>query len=451
MMRFGMAIDIPHLEAVTEQLTKEMSELRIEICSTIPAEKLDEFIEKSNMDSEDDYLPMNVESSKQLRELLFNVLEVGRGHQLKLTKGGEVSTGKRQLETRKRDHPIVQKVLDYRERSKLKGTYSEKLPRIARLHTHKDCFCGLKHLEPHYRVHCDIMLTRAVTGRPTTKNPNLQNVSVRSKHGRNIRKGFIASAGMEMVTVDFSQLELRLLAHFAKVEKMIRTFENDEDIHTQTAMDAFKETDKTKIDPITQRAPAKNVNFAICYGESPQGLLDQLVSDTYGKAGIPVPDWLTLDWCKKFMSDWFNIYPEVHSYMEREFYRARRYGLVWSAFGRIRHVPEVRSVHKRIIAAGLRQAGNMKVQGSGSDLLKLPQAEIQDFIEQEIRPEGIPCWPLIEVHDELIYEIEKGYGYLLLAKSQEIMENVLRDKETGESYSRVPIKAEGRTMERWLK
>lgn len=450
MQQYGMAIDVEHLQVLTEVLTKEINELRYEICSEIPPEKLDEFIAKSNMDADDDYLPMNVESTKQMRKLLFEVLGVGKGKVLKLTKTGDVSTGKRQMEARKHDHPIVQKVLDYRERAKLRGTYSDKLPRIAKVHPHGDCWCGLKHLAPTTRVHCDIMLTRAATGRPTTKNPNLQNIPVRSEHGRSVRRGFVASPGTEMVTVDFSQLELRLLAHSGNVEKFIEFFHEGKDPHTQTAMIAFNEPDEKKIDKLTQRAPAKNVNFAIVYGETARGLYDQLVSDTYGKSGILVPDWLTLEWCEEFIHTWHGIYPEVEPYMEQQYYRARRYGHVWTAFGRVRAVPEVRSVHRRIVAAGLRQAGNMPIQGTGADMLKLAQAEVQDFV-RDMRAEGIWCWPLNEVHDELIYEVEQGYGEILLAKAEDVMSNVLVDKDTGEDLCRVPIVAEGKVMQRWEK
>jgi len=167
MMQYGMAIDIPHLEQLTETLTKEINELRIEICSYIPPEKLDEFIEKSNMDADDDYLPMNVESTKQMRKLLFEVLGVGKGHRLKMTKSGDISTGKRQMEARKQDHPVVPVVLKYREYSKLRGTYTSKLPRIAVLHREgKNCsVCGYHHLADTYRIHTQLMAARTSTGR----------------------------------------------------------------------------------------------------------------------------------------------------------------------------------------------------------------------------------------------------------------------------------------------
>lgn len=452
MMKYGMAVDIEHLHTITEQLTREMDELRVEICSEIPPEKLDEFIQKSNMGTEDDYLPMNVESTKQMRKLLFDALGVGVGKQLKMTKTGDISTGKRQLEARKGDHPVVQAVLNYRERAKLKNTYSEKLPTIARFHPHKDCWCGYKHFAPTHRVHCQIMTTRTSTGRPATKNVNLQNLPIRSKTGRAIRAGFVASPGMEMVTVDFSQLELRRLAHKGQVARMIQVFKEDKDVHTNTAMAAFNEPDPDKIDPLIHRAPAKSVNFGIVYGETARGLYDQLISDTYGKSGIPVPDWLTLGWCEDFIHQWlYEIYPEVPHYMSLQHYRARRYGCVWTEMGRIRRIPQVRSEHRRVVAEGDRMAGNMGIQGDGADMLKLAQTEVQDYIEREIRPLGVLCMPLNEVHDELIFEIEQGWGEILLAKCVDVMTNVLVDKDTGVDCSRVPIKAEGKVMARWSK
>lgn len=452
MMQYGMAIDREHLYALSSKLDSEMKELRYEICSYIPPEKLDEFIERSNMDADDDYLPMNVDSTHQMRELLFKVLGVGKGHALKLTKTGDISTGKRQLEQRKGDHPVMQPVLDYRERAKLKNTYADKLPQLARQHPSGGCWCGLTHSSETWRIHCDIMMTRTATGRPATKNPNLQNIPVRSEHGRNVRRAFIASLGTELVTVDFSQLELRLLAHCANVKRMIRIFEEGQDPHTMTAMSAFQFTDEKQVDKIIHRAPAKNVNFAIVYRETPRGLYEQLLSDTYGKSGIPVPDWLTEAWCEDFMNvKWHGIYPEVRPYMDQLDYRARRYGVVWTLFGGIRRIPEVRSIHSRVVAAGLRQAGNMPIQGTGADMLKLAQTEIQDWIEQEMRPAGIWVWPLNEVHDELIFEVEQGYGSLLLAKAEDVMRNVLVDKQTGENLCRVPVEADGKVMLRWEK
>jgi len=448
MMRYGIAIDVDHLHEVSKRLSAEMDELRAEICSYIPPEKLDEFIGRSNLDSDEDYLPMNVESTHQLCALLFDVLGVGKSKVLKRTKGGgRVSTGRRQMEQLRLEHPVVGKVLAYRERAKLKGTYADKLPRIAVAHLGgRDCpRCGLTHDGPTMRVHTQILSTRTSTGRYASKDPNLQNIPIRSQHGQDIRRGFVASPGTMIVGVDFSQIELRMLAHLAGVERMKQAFRDDKDIHTETAMMAFGITDPDKVDKLIHRAPSKNVNFAVVFGETALGLYEQLVSDNYGKAGIAVPDWLTLEWCEEFLQKWFGIYPEVVRYMEEQRYRACRYGLVWDLFGRIRRVPEVRSVHNRVVAAGLRQAGNMPIQGTAAELMKLVIAEVQEWVETEVRVQGVWCQPLMTVHDELLLEVDEDWAEVVREVVVGMFENVLR----GECS--VPIKADGKVMERWEK
>ena len=398
---------------------------------------------------------MNVDSNVQLAELLYRVLGVGNGKVLKRTKGGgQVSTGRRQLEQLKAEHPVVQKCLDYRERAKLKNTYCDALPELARLHPRGGCWCGLTHECETWRVHTQLLLTRTTTGRPASKNPNLQNISVRSKWGAEIRRGFVASPGTVLVSVDFAQIELRILAMVSSAVKLIETFQTDGDPHMTTAMEAFGITDPDKVDKIMHRAPAKNVNFAVVYGESAKGLLEQLTSDTYGKAGLPVPDWLTLEWCEQFIAKWFEIYPEVREYIEKQHYRARRYGLVWDQVGRIRRIPEVRSVHNRVVAAGLRQASNMPIQGFASELLKLAMAEVHTEVVRVVRDAGVWCQPLVPVHDELVLEVDAGWGEPVRGLVVGVFEGVLRDKGTGEEWEGgggVPVKADGKVMGRWEK
>lgn len=460
-MQYGFAIDIPHLEELTEKLGKDMEELKRKVIEHIPADKLDEFMEVvDSNESESGWdeslnITFNVDSAVQVRKLVFKVLGVGSGKDLKRTKGGDISTGKRQMEGLKSEHAVVQDILDYRACSKLRGTYTIPMPKMAKFHPESTllrplCWCGLTHGADTWRIHTQILTTRTSTGRPATKNPNLQNIPVRSEYGREVRKAFVASPGTELVAVDFSQLELRILAHVAQVRKMIRCFHRDNDIHEMTAMEAFQ-IPAEKVDKILHRAPAKNVNFAVVYGETPKGLYEQLVSDTYGKSGIPVPDWLDMDWCEGFMRKWHGIYDEVMPYMQQEFERAGRYRHVWSLLGRVRPVPEVRSVHKQIVAAGQRQAGNMKIQGTGADMLKLAQAEIHQWIKEVVRPEGVWVRGVNEVHDELIFEVEQGFGRFVLRKCVDVMSSVMFDKDTGEDLFRVPVKAEGAIMSRWMK
>jgi DNA polymerase I len=216
-----------------------------------------------------------------------------------------------------------------------------------------------------------------------------------------------------------------------------------------TAMRAFKISDPAKVDKLLHRAPCKNVNFGVVYGLASTGLYD-LMAVTYATAGISLPVWLTVEWCEKFINDWFTLYPEVKEYMELQFYRARRYGVVWDLFGRIRRVPEVQSVLKWVNGSGLRQAGNMPIQSSGAGLMKLAMGET-DIELQSILDSGIWCWPLLSIHDEMITEAEEDYADSICEIIGGVMDNVMIDKQTGVNQSRVPILSDGHPMERWKK
>ena len=454
MMKYGFAIDREKCWAIGEELSTSMVELRKEICSYIPEDKLEEFIARSNLDDTDDS-PMNVESNKQLCKLLFEVLNIGDGRELKRTKGGgQISTGRRQLEKLRLTHPVVGKVLNYREYSKLKTTYAYNLPSMATFHPEsRHCpVCGIRHDAPTYRIHTEILTTRTATGRCASKNPNLQNIPIRSKLGAAIRAAFVASPGKKLVSVDYSQVELRMLAFVGRVKKLIEVFLRNGDPHTVTAMEAFGISEEEVLkDKVKYRNPSKNVNFAVVFGETALGLYEQLVADSYGKAGVPVPDWLTLEWCEEFLNKWFDIYPEVKEYMELQSYRAYRYGMVWDMAGRIRLVPEVKSTHSRIVAAGLRQAGNMPIQGLASELMKLGIGEVQTFIEKEISSQGIYCIPLLTVHDEGIWEVDDDCAEIFKSMVEGVFKCVLIDKDDNRDYCSVPVEAEGKVMNQWEK
>ena len=453
MMQYGIAIDKEWFYDLSGRLEREMSVLRGDIVSYIPEEKLDEFISRSNLDSDTEYLPMNVDSGPQLARLLFDTLGIGKDRQLKLTKSGDrVSTGKKQLEILKRTHPIVQRILDYRERAKLKSTYSDKLPQIARLHPSGSCWCGIKHLAATWRVHTEFLSTRTGTGRFASKNPNLQNIPSRTGLGREIRKGFIPSPGTRFVACDFAQEEMRIGAHYSNDSNLIRIFELGIDPHNETAKRAFA-TDTP--DYLTQRTPSRNVNFGVFYGLSGPGLYD-LMAVTYATAqdkdpNLVMPDWLTVEWCNDFIRQWFeDLYPGVQAYLEQQYYRARRYGIVWTLFGRIRRVPETQSVHQHIRSAGLRQSGNLPIQGTGADLMKLAMGEVEENLVQ-LHQEGAWCWPLLTIHDELLTEVEEEWAPFVKDLMSSVMSNVMRDKDTDEWCCRVPLTADGKIMSRWEK
>lgn len=456
MQHTGMAIDREWFSQLSAQLATEIKELKSKICSYIPADKLDEFIARANQVDEEtgDDIQMNVGSTQQLSKLLFEVLGIGAGRSLKMTKSGDqISTGKKQLEKFKREHPVVPLVLDCKERSKLKNAFSDKLPVMSRLHKSGTCWCGDKHNHESYRVHTKILSTRTSTGRLASKEPNLMQIPSRSDLGRRTRAGFIASPGMELISVDFSQFEMRLCAHYSQDPNFMRVFRAGLDAHTDTAMRAFH---KTKAEVMTEqgkllyRAPCKVVGFGLLYGLTPDGMYDQMIL-AYATAGLELPDWLTLDWCKQFMDDWFELYPEVGAYMETQYYRAQRYGIVWTLCGRIRRIPEVRSVHQRIVAGGLRQAGNAPIQGSQADLFKIALAAVHAEVIKPARNEGIKCSILNAVHDEILAEVEEGYGDLLSIIMAGTMENVMQDIEKGIDLCSVPILASPHVMKRWEK
>lgn len=455
MMSVGMAIDLEWFSQLSSQLDTETKQLRSQICGFIPPEKLDEFTARANMDDENgDELAMNVGSTQQLSKLLFEVLGIGAGRSLKTTKSGnQISTGKKQLEKFKRDHPVVPLVLEYKEKVKIKNTYSDKLPLMAKLHKAGSCWCGIDHWYDSHRIHTSILSTRTTTYRLASKNPNLQNIPARTDLGRRTRAGFIPSQGMELGAADFGQFEMRLGGHYSKDANLVRIFRLGLDPHTDTAMRAFNKTKaevESKTGKMLYRAPCKNVNFGIFYGLTAEGLYDLMLL-TYATAGLPIPEWLTLEWCDKFIDDWFELYPDVRGYMDNQFYRAQRYGIVWTLCGHIRRIPEVRSVHQRVVQAGLRQAGNMPIQGTQADLMKIALARVYAEVILPARAEGIACWLLMNVHDEIVWENEIGYGEMLAAMIDKVMSEVMVDMETGQDMCLVPITADSHIMDRWQK
>ena len=186
-----------------------------------------------------------------------------------------------------------------------------------------------------------------------------------------------------------------------------------------------------------------------CYGLGPPGLLD-LMALTYATAGLDLPDWLTVDWCERFIGQWFGLYPAVQDYLDHEYDNARRYGMSWTMFGRVRLVPEMMSVHSRVQAAGLRQAGNHSIQGGAADLMKLAMA----IVEQELsgmRQGGIGVDALLPIHDELLSEADEDWAEGANVVIGECMDRVLVDESTGVELCRVPIRSDGKVMDRWEK
>jgi DNA polymerase-1 len=464
MMRFGMRIDVPHFADLSFRLGSTMDDLRCEIVNEIPPEALDRFMEaalpEEDSDSDDAPVtddPFNVESSARVAELLYDVLglHLTRGVKIKTTKGGNLSTGKKGLEQLKREHPVVPLILQYRECSKLKSTYADSMPRHAKLHPHgPDCpLCGRHHWTDEWRVHTQLLTTRTATGRTASKNPNLGNIPARTKLGQEIRAGFRASEGCVIAQRDFSQIELRLGADRSGDENMLRIYLNDGDIHVDTAMRAFDRTEEevsTGQGKLLYRAPSKNVNFAVFYGITGSGLLD-LMAATFATAGAPLPDYIDERWCDQFIAKWFSLYPGVRRYLQREEEKARRFGIVWTAAGRVRRIPEVRSFHSYIQEAGVRQGCNHGIQGYSADLMKLAMGEVEDRLGVLQDEYLIEAWPLMTIYDELLIETPEERGETIEALLEEVMDHCLDDRQTGERMCKVPIRSDGHCMLRWQK
>jgi len=454
MSRYGIAVDLPYLDELSSQFGQEMAALEKDIFSYIPKHALDQFVSgAASIDAavEEEYgsVEFNAGSADQIRTLVFGLLSVGRDQKLRTTGAGKVSTGRKNLDLCRDDHPVVPLVIRYREYSKLKQAFTDALPRLARLHPRGPAcpICELAHVEPTNRLHTTFTTTRAITGRLSSRRPNLQQIPIRSDIGARIRAAFIASPGTRLVSVDFSQMEIRDLAHLANARTMIRIYEADGDIHQNTAMNSFGITDPAQVDKYKHRLPAKRTNFGIQNGTTKKGLRAQLVGD-YWNAGMTPPAWLTEDWCDQFIIKWHAEYYEVQPYFETQYYRARRYGFVWNPWGRTRYIPQVRSTLPWKVEEGLREAQNFAITASNAEQTKLAMAECEELFT-DLMNCGVWVWPLLSIHDQVIAEVEEEYAEAVGDQIKDIFEHVMDDRETGERLWRCPIKSDCEVLERW--
>lgn len=457
-MRYGWRIDPDHFRELSGRLTARMADLRADITNEIPAEALDRFLEVSGGPDDEDNLAsdsgtVNIESSAEIARLLYDILRLDRtaGVKVKKTKGGDrLSTGKKTLEQLKREHPVVPLILEYRENSKLESTYARALPRIARFHPKgKDCpECGRFHWTDERRVHTQILTTRTATGRTASKMPNLANIPVRSKLGSEIRAGFIASEGHRIVDRDWSQIELRLLAHLSSDPLLLEVYRNDGDVHETTAFGLFGSVESSS-NPVARRICAKTCNFSIVYGTTEVGLYEQLC-DSFSRVKVPYPDWLTEAGCKAKISGWFDFYTGAKRYLDAEESKIRRHAIAWTQCGRVRRIPEVRSYHAHVQSAGVRQGNNHGIQGGSADLMRLALGELHDRF-QVLAEYGIETYPLMTIYDQILTEVPEGDAETVNATTEEVMDGVMIDRSTGMNLCQVPIRSDGKIMSHWVK
>ena len=343
----GVGVDVEVLTKLRDRLTAEADELRQAI-------------------TDDAGHPFNVNSTKQMREVLFD--ELGLTPQKK-TKTG-YSTDAQTLEKMRGEHPIIEHILRYREVEKLRSTYGESL-----LHDVAD----------DGRIHASFNQTVARTGRLSSENPNLHNIPVRSEMGKEFRQAFVPGDGYTLLVADYNQIELRCIAHLAEDPGLIEAFESGTDIHTETAARVFG----VGLDEVAsdQRAKAKMVSYGLAYGMEAYGLGQRLNIPTKEAAVI--------------LDAYLAAFPNVHAYMDRVVEEAREKGYTETLFGRRRQIPELSSSNVRIRQAGERQAMNAGIQGLAADIFKVALVQLDRALDEQ----GLATRVILQVHDEIICEV----------------------------------------------
>jgi len=384
MERAGIKVDPKVLADLSSYIGQELHKLTVQIYQLAGRE-------------------FNIGSPKQVGEVLADLhIDIGRK-----TSTGRVSTSKAVLEELAQQFELPRLIIDYRELDKLKSVYTDALP---------------QQIASDGRIHCQLNQTVAATGRLSSSDPNLQNIPIRSEMGRRIRRAFVAEKGNKIISADYSQLELRLLAHITQDPVMLEAFQKGEDIHARTARLVFGA--KTNEELRDARRFAKIVNFAIAYAIEPWGL-SQRVGISRAEA-------------KKVIEDYYNTYKGVRRYMEEVPIRAREHGYVRSIYGRIRPLAGITDRNANIRKAAEREAINMPIQGTASDIVKIAMLKV----DEEFRRAGLEARMLMQVHDELLVEVPEKEA----AKVSEILKH---EMETAVSLD-VPLVADVGLGDNWM-
>lgn len=363
----GVRLDVAYLRALSLEVAEEIARLEAEVFRLAGH-------------------PFNLNSRDQLERVLFD--ELGLPAIGKTEKTGKRSTSAAVLEALREAHPIVEKILQYRELTKLKSTYIDPLPDLIHPRTG--------------RLHTRFNQTATATGRLSSSDPNLQNIPVRTPLGQRIRRAFIAEEGWLLVALDYSQIELRVLAHLSGDENLIRVFQEGRDIHTETASWMFG-VPREAVDPLMRRA-AKTINFGVLYGMSAHRLSQELA--------IPYEE------AQAFIGRYFQSFPKVRAWIEKTLEEGRRRGYVETLFGRRRYVPDLEARVKSVREAAERMAFNMPVQGTAADLMKLAMVKLFPRLEE------MGARMLLQVHDELVLEAPKERAEAVARLAKEVMEGV---------------------------
>ncbi len=387
MERAGMLVDPDRLHSLSEGLATQIAD-----------------VERSIRDLAGDET-FNIGSPMQLSHVLFDVMGLPTKG-LKKTKRGYYSTNAKVLSDLARDHEIVRLILDWREKSKIKSTYLDTLGPLRR---------------GDGRVHTTYNQTITATGRLSSSDPNLQNIPTRSELGRTVKTAFSAGEGSVFLAVDYSQIELRLLAHLSGDEHLVRAFNEGEDFHAETAARVFG----VPVSEVTPdlRSRAKAVNFGIVYGQQAYGLSQSLH--------------ISMAEARDMIDRYYEAYPGVRTFLDNVVARAKQTGYAETMYGRRRHIPELKAKNPQLRGFGERTAMNHPMQGTAADIIKIAMARVSRRLEEE----GFAAHMILQVHDELDFECPVNEVERLTAMVRDVMEHVVD--------LRVPLIAEASTGITW--
>lgn len=387
MERNGVRIDTEALKETSRHFTARMQQIEKEVHRLAGVE-------------------FNIASPKQVGEVLFDRLKIV--DKPKKTKTGQYVTSEEVLESLKGKHEIVGKILEHRGLKKLLGTYIDALPQLINPQTG--------------HIHTSFNQTVTATGRLSSSNPNLQNIPVRNEDGKEIRKAFIPDEGCEFFSADYSQIELRIMAHLSQDPHMIEAFRENQDIHAATAAKIYKE----KLEDVTreQRSKAKTANFGIIYGISVFGLAERLNIDRKE--------------AKELIDGYFENYPHVKEYMDKSILEAREKGYIETIFRRRRYLPDINSRNAVVRGYAERNAINAPIQGSAADIIKVAMVRIY----RRFREEGIRSKMILQVHDELNFSV-------LPEEKEKVQQIVISEMESAYKM-KVPLQADCGWGKNWL-
>lgn len=381
----GILVNVPHLDAFSQELSERLTKLENEVYHLAGEE-------------------FNLSSPKQLGEILFGKLGLPV---IKKTAKGQPSTNEEVLQELALDFPLPKHIIEYRELAKLKSTYTDAL--VAEVDATTK------------RIHTSFNQALTSTGRLSSSKPNLQNIPVRTEEGRKIRQAFIAKDGYKMISADYSQIELRLMAHFSGDETLIAAFKNDLDIHRATASEVFH----TPLEEVSGelRRSAKAINFGLIYGMGAFGLAKQL-----GIARAQAQD---------YIQRYFSRYPSILQFMEDAKEKARQLGYVETLLGRRLPLPDINSTNHMMKSGAERIAVNAPLQGTAADIIKLAMIEV----DHQLAKSGLDAKMLLQVHDELILEVSEKDAEAAAQLLKNAMEKVIKLK--------VPLKVEVAIGNNW--